>query len=212
MNKCFILLCIFITMNYKVDGAMKKSWKPQVKFDAEASKFTPFDEEDAGGRPIEHHYQPHYEALSDPVPSPETFTDESAVKSPFRSKVKISHYKKPVHKGDANDFGTFHDDIQADDPEVDENYQEPIQHDQEQEPEKSHIVDMFDDFIEANFDSLDAEKQSDDGEATVEEDEEPVVVKAKPNKPKTQTYDVGEIMNLTVNEKDNLVQPWATDF
>lgn len=216
MTKYFILLCLFIPLNYNVEGAMKKSWKPAVNFDEDAPKFTPFDEEDAGGRPPaehhhhvhhDHHHKPKYEALLDPSPSPETFADESPVKSPFRSKVKASHFKRPVHKKDhkySDDFGTFHDDFQADDPEVDEKYQEPIQHDQQQEPE--NIEEMLDDFIEANIESAEDEKQSDDGAATVEdEEEESPKLEEKPSKPKTSHYKVGPLMNLTVNEKDNLV-------
>lgn len=200
LDKLVVVLCFINCL--QVQCAMKKSWKTTANFEADVPKFTPFMVEnalkvkevvklakvDTVNEVIE------AAALTAPLPTVNTLVNTES--APYRSKIKAnskyvadiySKYQQDTHKM-TNDFGNFA-------AQKVEKKPTKVIAEIHEEPEKTQDVveQVLEDLVAAeNIIDSDSYKESfnnstNDSNSTIKE------------------YDMGPLMNLTIDSADNLV-------
>ena len=197
LDKLVVLLCFINCL--QVQCAMKKSWKSTANFDADIPKFTPFMGEnvlkekdvvklskvDIANEIIE------AAAFTAPLPTVNTLVQTEA--APYRSKIKAnskyvadiySKYQQDMQKH-TNDFGKFNTQEIVKKPtkviaEIHEESEDVVGQVIEQLAEAENIIES-----DNNKESLN--NSTDDSNSTIKE------------------YNIGPLMNLTIDSADNLV-------
>ena len=204
LNKLVVLLCFINCL--QVQCAMKKSWKSAANFDADFPKFTPFEMENTmnenngvnlakveiANEIIE------ASALAAPLPTVNTLVETES--APYRSKIKAnskyvadiySKYQQDMQKH-TNDFGKF-----AAQEIVEKPTKVIAAKPEEKEPEKQTqdvIGQVIEDLSEAqSIIESDSVKEpsnniTDDSNSSIKE------------------YNIGPLMNLTIDSTDDLVK------
>lgn len=200
LDKLVVVLCFINCL--QVQCAMKKSWKSTANFDADIPKITPFMVENAfkekdgvklakvdiANEIIE------AAALTAPMPTVNTLVETEP--APYRSKIKAnskyvadiySKYQQDVKKH-SNDFGNF-----AAQKVVRKPTKVITKINEEPEETQDVVEQVLEDLVEAeNIIDAESYKESfnnstDDSNSTIKE------------------YNMGPLMNLTIDSADNLV-------
>lgn len=198
-----ICSCLLISLIVARSGdcATKKSWKSAANFDTDIPSFTPFKREAVMKRENEEVQPETPRTPSSPSPSVATLTKSGKIRSKIRVPVHPDLKQQEPHNNEIKDFGK----LDSNEVHGAETYEKKAAQEVEAEIVKDtinieQILGQLNDEAEKATSTTEKTDNSVDAEDDIE------ISAVKNEQTNVTQYKVGQLMNLTLSNEDNLVK------